>query len=274
MEAQTLKEVQKAEIDITKEIFDICRKHQLKCSLVGGSAIGAIRHQGIIPWDDDVDLAMPRSDFNKFCSVCKKELPEHLFLQYFGTEPNCAFIFAKVRKNHTYFPETYSKDIKMHQGIWVDIFIYDKVSDDEKTRLRENQRIQFLKNLLIVKVGYKLPENAGFIVKLLYYPSKLLALFTNKKKLQKKLVSLMSRHESEQTKYIIPYAGAYGFEKELMPSDLFEDLIDVKFNGYDFMIFKEYDLYLKSIYGDYMKLPPVEKRTGGNHFLDDSEIKL
>lgn len=274
MDTTTLKTIQNIEKEITEEIFDICNRHNLRCSLVGGSAIGAVRHQGIIPWDDDIDLAMPRSDFERFCEICKKELPDHLFLQYFGTEKNCAFIFAKVRKNNTFFPEYYSRDIEMHQGVWVDIFIYDKVSDDPKVRQKENQKIQFLKNLLIVKVGYKLPPNANLSKKLLYYPSKVLAAMVDQKKIQDKLTGLMSKHELEDTQYLVPYAGAYGFERELMPADIFEDLIDVEFDGYTFKLIKEYDFYLRSLYGDYMKMPPIEKRTGGNHFLDSDEIKV
>lgn len=275
MENSTLKKIQAIELNIATEIFKLCSKHNLKCSLVGGSAIGAIRHKGFIPWDDDMDLAMPRLDYEKFINICKTELSSEYFLQCFETEKNCALIFAKVRKNNTVLPEKYSSHIDMHQGVWVDIFVYDNVSDDPNIRKKELRKLRFFRNLLIIKVGYKLPDNRTSIQdKLSYFFGRILALFFNKTWLQKKCYKIMTAHKHENTSYIFPYGGAYSSQKELMPNDFFRELIDVCFENRRFQITAMYDLYLSNLFGDYMTPPPVEKRIPENHFLDENAIEV
>lgn len=273
MDNETLHKLQQIELEIAEEIFRLCKKHHLRCSLVGGSAIGAIRHQGFIPWDDDIDLAMPREDYCKFVQICKTELNPSFFLQCFETEEECAFIFAKVRKNDTYLPEYYSEHINMHQGVWVDIFIYDSVSDNPAVRKKEIFLLNFYRNLLIIKIGYKLPKNkTSLIDKVAYNCGKLFSLFFNKTWLQRKCTAIMTSHLNESTKYLFPYGGAYSNEKELMPSSFFNSLIDVSFEGKQFKITALYDYYLKNLFGDYMTPPPLEKRKPNNHFLDEKAI--
>ena len=198
MDDTLLKQIQQTELEIASEIFRICRKHQLRCSLVGGSAIGAVRHHGFIPWDDDIDLAMPRKDYERFSSLCKEELSENYFLQDFDTEENCAYIFAKVRKNDTYMPEEYSKHIKMHQGIWVDVFIYDNVSDNPKIRKREINQLALYRNLLILKTGFRMPRNkSGFFNRAVLYPiGKCCSSFFDASYLKRKCRQIMTRHQN------------------------------------------------------------------------------
>ena len=275
MKDETLRQIQAIELDIATEVFRLCSKHNLRCSLVGGSAIGAIRHKGFIPWDDDIDLAMPRSDYERFVEICKTELNKSFFLQCFETEENCAFIFAKVRKNGTRLPEYYSEHINMHHGVWVDIFVYDNVSDNPRIRKYEMKLLQFYRNLLIIKIGYKLPKNKrGFVKKIAFSCGKLLTLFFPKNFLQSKCHKIMTRHINERTSCIFPYGGAYSNKKELMPNDFFQELIDAPFEDRVFKITNKYDYYLSNLFGDYMTPPPPENRIPGNHFLDESSIVL
>ncbi|MDF9836943.1 MULTISPECIES: LicD family protein [unclassified Breznakia] len=264
----TLKNIQKIELEIAAHIFDLCRKHKLTCVLAGGSCLGAIRHKGMIPWDDDIDLAMPRNDYERFIELCEKELSSKYFFQHLDSEENCAYIFGKVRKNNTKLTEEYSHNIKMHQGIWVDIFPYDNISDSHLRRKFNNMWISFYKNLLIVKVGFGIPRNSSFLFSVAYYISKIISLFFSKKFLKKKLRKHMLKYNNQKTEKIRPYAGAYG-EAENMSNDLFENPIEVDFNGYKFLTFKDYDMYLTKLYGDYMTPPPPEKRNGGNHHIKE-----
>lgn len=275
MNNELLFKIQQIELEIADEIFRICRKYELHCSLVGGSAIGAIRHKGFIPWDDDIDLAMPRPDYEKFIQICKTELNSDFFLQCFETEENCAFIFAKVRKNGTCLPEYYSEHIDMHQGVWVDIFVYDVVSDNPKEREHERKLLSFFRNLLIIKIGYKLPKNRNnLLYKTSFIFGKILSIFFSKSWLQKKCLTIMTLHENERNSFIYPYGGIYANDKELMPSDFFENLIDVPYEKSVYKITKYYDSYLSSLFGDYMTPPPENERSPKNHFLDEKKIIL
>lgn len=272
MNKDILKKLQDTELEIASIVFEICGKYNLRCSLVGGSAIGAVRHKGFIPWDDDIDIAMPRPDYERFVQICKTELPEKYFLQCFETEKNCAFIFGKVRKNGTYLPEEYSEHLPMHQGVWVDIFVYDKVSNFAAERTKDLDKLTFYRNLLIVKAGFKLPRNRdSFTQKLAFQIARLATLFFSTSWLQEKCTKIMTSHENDSSDYIFPYGGAYSPEKELMPITLFDNLIDIQFEDRTFKLTSEYDFYLTSLFGDYMTPPSPEKR-GSNHYLDESKI--
>lgn len=122
-------------IDIQTSIFKImleferiCRKYQIKYILDGGTMLGAIRHSGFIPWDDDADFAMLRKDYNKFCKVCKKELGADFYLETKGVNKKYPYAFAKLRLNGTVYKETFLNNLNVHPGIWIDIFPIDKTS--------------------------------------------------------------------------------------------------------------------------------------------------
>ena len=123
--SKTFLELKKIELEMFKYYLAICEKHDLKYFLIGGTLLGAVRHKGFIPWDDDIDIGMPRPDYEKFLLVAQKELPEHIFLQTHNTDieyPNC---FAKLRNSDTTFIETSCKKLKINHGIYIDIFPLD-----------------------------------------------------------------------------------------------------------------------------------------------------
>lgn len=112
---------------ITKEIIRICNKYTLNYFVIGGTAIGVYYWNAIIPWDDDIDIGMPREDYERFLQIAPNELDNNYFLQWTKTEPHTPFWFAKVRENNTLYIESHFKTIKMHHGIFVDIFPFDNI---------------------------------------------------------------------------------------------------------------------------------------------------
>lgn len=116
--------------EILAEIHRICTKYDISYFLIGGSAIGLYYDKGVLPWDDDLDIGMTRENYNKFLKVAEKELTEEYFLSYMDTDPHTPFFYAKVKKNGTLFVEERYKSINMHQGIFVDIFPYDRVPNN------------------------------------------------------------------------------------------------------------------------------------------------
>lgn len=264
-----LLKLQNIELDILKSFSQLCEKHNLTYFLVGGSCLGMVRHQGFIPWDDDIDLGMPRKDYEKFCEIAKKELPEDLVLQNFDTEPNCGLIFGKIRKKGTILSEDYSYQIPMSQGVWIDIFPYDFVPDDEKTRQRKYRKVLFYKNLYIVKSGYKNPHPESWMYRIAYGIAKMVVAPLSLHFLIKKIKKFMIC--KEETEYVFPYGGAYP-KKDLFTKDLIEETVKMPFEQAKFRTFRQYDRYLKQLYGDYMVLPPVEKRTGGMHHIHEIDL--
>jgi lipopolysaccharide cholinephosphotransferase len=125
--------------DILAEIIRVCDKHNIPYVIIGGSAIGAFFEQSILPWDDDVDIAIKRADYERFLKVAPQELSKEYFLQWLGTDPHTPFYFAKVRKNNTLFVEGMFSQLPIHHGIYIDVFPFDKIPDN--LRLRKAQRV-------------------------------------------------------------------------------------------------------------------------------------
>lgn len=266
MEGAELERLHNLEMIICDEVFRICKKYNLQCVLWAGSCLGAIRHKGFIPWDDDIDLAMPRKDYEKFKELAKTELNEKFFFQDIDTDKKCGLIFGKVRMNGTVLSENYSYHIHMHQGVWVDIFPYDKVSNRSFIRKKDRCILSIWKNIYIVKSGYKMPENRSKKMLPIYYITKIISKLFSFHFLRNRIYGVMTAHEKENTEYFFPYAGAVG-ERNLMPMDYFDDIQWLPFEDRKYGVSKMYNYYLTSVFGNYMELPPVEKRVGGLHFV-------
>ena len=116
--------------EILAEIDRVCKKHNIPYFIQGGSAIGAFYNKGVVPWDDDVDVGMTRENYNRFLDLAPAELDSRYFLEWFGTESNTPFYFAKIKKNNTLFVEQIWRNMDIHHGIFVDIFPYDRIPDN------------------------------------------------------------------------------------------------------------------------------------------------
>lgn len=135
--------------EIISEIDRICQKHDIRYFVTGGTAIGAHFWQAIIPWDDDVDIGMTRDNYERFLSVAPDELSPLYFLQTPETEKHTPFIFAKVRRNDSMFSESQFSSIEMHQGIYVDIFPFDRIPADKRAEKRQYNQLHLLNGLFI-----------------------------------------------------------------------------------------------------------------------------
>ena len=122
-----LRRIKKIQLEILIQIDRICKKHKIHYSLYAGTMLGAVRHKGFIPWDDDLDICMLRNDYNKFLKVWKKENTNGYILQNKDIEPNFTQSFSKIRKDHTTFIQAEWEQGKYHTGIFVDIFPIDRI---------------------------------------------------------------------------------------------------------------------------------------------------
>ncbi len=252
-------ELKKIELDMFRHFLEICHKHQLKYFLIGGSCLGSVRHQGFIPWDDDIDIGMPRDDYESFLSIAPRELPEYLFLQTTKTDPEYPNNFAKIRNSMTTFIETSVKDFVMNHGVYLDIFPIDgyRMSKGEKLRNKiytTRMVVEFLareKQMSTIKrVGIK-------VIRILN---------PNWKRARDRRDDLIKKNKYNQCDMVANFCGAWG-KKEIMPKSYFGEGVTVTFEGIDVIIPEQYDMYLKQLYGNYMQFPPEQDRAS-HHYCE------
>ncbi|MCR4592830.1 MAG: LicD family protein [Bacteroidaceae bacterium] len=148
---EELEKLQTALYQILSEIKRVCKKHGIRYFITGGTAIGAYFWEKILPWDDDVDVGMLRPDYEHFMSVAQEEFGDEYFVQTPETDSHVPFFFMKVRMNGTEFNEETFSHIKMHQGIYVDIFPFDKVPKSKRKEQIQYNILNFLNGLFIAK---------------------------------------------------------------------------------------------------------------------------
>ena len=255
----SLRDAQMLMVDILKEVHNICERHGLKYFLDGGTLIGAVRHKGFIPWDDDVDIGMPREDYEKFLEIAKKELPGHLFLQTFETDDKYDIyqVPCKIRYNGTILIEKgIAENSEMHNGVYIDVFPYDSLPKKKfMYKLQRTLSYNVLKSFIRIR---EKPEKLSIKNRITFTFYKVVrALFPYKRR-KKFFDFLVSWND-----VISPYM-AYGLdtiwsEYVYKKSDYFE-LSKLEFEGNYFYGPKNYDAILTQLYGDYMTLPKEEDR--------------
>ena len=251
-----LRTLQLTILDIALEFQRICEKHNLKYFLIGGSLLGAVRHQGFIPWDDDMDVGMLREDYERFLEICPKELGEEFFLQTYKTDEYYTHPFAKIRLNNTSLVEDYSQNSKQHNGIYFDIFTYDNMPESKIKQKFHYFSFKCLKWAARGKNDYYFIETkkrrfAKFMSFALF--------FLSKKKVIRMCDNVCSMFNKKVCKNVINMGGAYNYNEYTLRTNL-ENLSELDFEGYKFSVPANYKELLSNMYGDYMKLPPVEQR--------------
>lgn len=242
--------------EIQMQILDIidvfCKNNGLRYSLAAGSLLGAVRHHGYIPWDDDIDIMMPRPDYEVFINEFIG-YNSNLVLQDAHTDPFHYLPFAKVYDKRTELIQSNSIG-----GVYVDIFPIDGLPD--LSNLADYySRVQALTNQLWYSMtpnyqyvkDNRLMLKAKVFVKHLIYPSRT--------KVIKKWKHLYNSYPFDKSNYAGEITSIYGM-KEHMPKCIFEKYVVMSFEGRSYKCIQEYDTYLSSLYGDYMTLPPVEER--------------
>ncbi len=248
--------------------FDrICRKHDIKYSLDGGTLLGAVRHNGFIPWDDDIDVIMLRKEYQKFKKIAKTELDtERFFLQDYTTDPGYRWGWAKLRRNGTAFVREGQERLKQHSGVFIDIMVADNVPDGFIERRIHHLGCYIVRKLMYSEVGQYEENNP--VIRYIY---KCMA------KVKREDIFRMRNHlirnaGTKRTELVSHYTYYYPANMRYGRwRDCFDEMIDHEFEGRMFPIFKQYDKYLKPGYGDYMKLPPESER---EPHLTLSELKL
>ncbi len=267
---EQLEKIHMLELKIALEIKRICDKNGIRYFLTAGTLLGAVRHGGFIPWDDDMDIGMLRSDYNRFVEACKTDLGDDFFLQTWDTDPEYPFSFGKVRLKGTHFVECFSEKCGANNGIFVDVFPFDSVPDLKLKKLLQAERYFVFKRLLWIKKGMgQNMKTAGLKEKIKYYVFRFFSLFCNYKLVKKHFLKAQTKYNDMKTEKVVA-DGSYSYGKESINRKWTEDLEYVKFETEEFLTYKNKTEYLEYFYGDYMQLPPLEKRD--RHMLMDVDF--
>lgn len=260
MKNKDIRELQKVLIEMIDFINKICRENDIMYYVWGGTALGAVRHKGFIPWDDDLDIAMTQENFDKFKKVLEKEKTDKYFLQEWHIAGSESIEYAKLRKNNTTFIEKQFMNRKdLHQGIFVDIFILRKCPTDVKIQKELFNKAHFIMGIGLSERGWK-PKTAVQKIAFLAYkilPKKLIV-----DKVMKEICSYDTLKEDYDYSLFLDKSA---FEKAVFRPEQFEEPVELEFEGIKVYAPKDTDAYLKKIYGDYMKLPPEEQRIKDVH---------
>ncbi len=258
-----IERIKRIEMDIMREIDRICRENDINYFLVGGSLLGAIRHKGFIPWDDDIDIGMLREDFEKFRRLCPKVLPSHLSYQSYTDEPTSHYIFDKVRLKDTYFSTKFSnKFIDIENGIFIDILVYDRTANSDFFQKLHINSIRFFRRLINIRWVGKARRGIHYTASKIMLPIMKKVPFLTYHYFFEKALQMFDFKKN--SKYLIDGVGQ-NLEKGPFPMDWFEELIDVPYEDMVFKAPKAYDAYLRHWYGNrYMELLPLSSRNSGH----------
>lgn len=255
MDNEMLRKVQAELLGILKSIDKVCKENSIQYFLDSGTLIGAIRHHGFIPWDDDLDIGMLREDYEKFNKIAQMELGDSYFWQTWETDPEYAMPFGKVRKKNTIYLEMNSHVFK-ENGFFVDILPYDFAPEDlnERALLKKNQKTVHRK--LLMKSGYKpwiVEGKKDYKRRLGYIPYQVLSLLSSRDQLINQYNSITFSVSSRKTVY--EQTGRMYYPLEWMRKTIL-----VEFEGEMFPAVSHYHEWLTTAYGDYMTPPPEDQR--------------
>ena len=252
-----IKNIQHCLLIIAKEIKRICEKNSIPYFMIAGTLLGAVRHQGFIPWDDDMDFGMFRADYNNFIAACEKDLnKECFFLQNVYTDDGFGKYYTRILLNNTSIDYEYIKDVKCHKAIFVDVFPYDSIPESKVLRKKQSIITSFAMRLIKKKMKYGIEcYTLGGKIELLFER------FFTRKTLIKIYENEMQRYNKNQnTSWVCCSNGGEGYSKESLRRSWLNSTELMTFEDTEFPGSVLYDEYLSYFYGDYMTLPPENKR--------------
>lgn len=258
MERSLLRKVQLTQMEILREVDRMCRENEIRWFLCCGTLLGSVRHQGFIPWDDDVDIGMLREDYEKFCRLAPEKMDPRFCVQSWHTEEAYPLPFAKVRMRGTLYVEAKST-LFQENGFYIDVFPFDNAPDTQQAQEAHAQKLNDLFRLMLMKSGYQPwleKDRMNWIKRIGYLPY------------QRKARKFSHQELSEQYDAMaasVPKGALVcrqrGLRKlECYPAKWFQTQVLRSFEGEQFPVPGDWDAILTAQFGDYMTPPPEEMR--------------
>ncbi len=270
----TLEKLKRAELHILKDFIAVCEKYDLKYFICWGTAIGAVRHQGFIPWDDDIDVGMLREDYEKFAKIAKKEMSDHYYVTTPKTMKNYASGVIKVQRLGTKFVPEFSRTMKCRLCLHIDIFVFDNADEDEELLKKKIHKVRTISKILFL-CGSPYPEVPmkgviGKIAKAICFMAHYVFKITHLsiRWLYEKMEKISKSANDKDTGSVICYNCLKPMQSKMKMEDLFP-LAEMEFEGIKVKLPGNYDKYLTNYYGNYMELPPEDKRVNHVAYIVD-----
>ncbi|VEG71545.1 LPS biosynthesis protein [[Pasteurella] aerogenes] len=264
MSNQILKLIQRKELNIFKEFIRVCNKHNLNYYILGGTLLGAVRHKGFIPWDDDIDIGMPRQDYEKLMRIDASEFLSPYKLVSEMNTPSFTKAFMNLQDSSTKLIMTYSNE-ELDASLWIDIFPIDGLPKNPIKKWLHEQNYLFSRMLVQLSQFDKIVNqnklDRPFIEKLIIKLASVISIerILKYEMCQKRYLSVISKYDMNEY-YSGNYTGAYKL-RELVPTEYFGDGVMLQFEDIQVRGPQKYHEYLEAIYGqNYMQLPPEESR--------------
>ncbi len=249
--------LQQKELDLLKIFLEICVRLELRYFLVCGSALGAVKYNGFIPWDDDLDVGLYREDYNRFLKEAPKFLPKGVFLQTYDTDPYYPNIFAKLRDSETTYIEKAVTEIPMNHGIYIDIFPLDGYPLDvaEQRKLEKKKR----RYKHVISCAYQVDRSikGRIAVQLMRF----VGIHKNTQKYLRKYERLISAYPIKNSLLVCNHGNWQG-KREYAPKEQYGQGEILTFEGLQVRVPEKYDEYLTQKYGDWRAELPKEKQIG------------
>lgn len=265
-----MNELQKTILDIYKSVYKLCKKHNIRFYAIGGTALGAVRHNGFIPWDDDLDIGIPIEQYNYFFELCKKELPKHLVIFDYHKSKHCLIYWNKISDARTTFLEKNTIQWPdYHYGVFIDVMPICGVPPIPY--LKKYNKMVFKYHLL-----NHLRQNSFSQMRLRRYAFyKLLLMPIN---IFIKRTFWLEKLDKYQSKYLFDDSTLVGCtwlplsEKYIFKREWFNDIVEIKFEDTFMPCCSGYDEMLKTQFGNYLELPPEKDRVS-NHYVEIVDLK-
>ena len=266
---EQLHNVQKIEVENLKVFIDVCQKLDLEYVVYGGTLLGTEKYQGLIPWDDDIDVALPRDSYEKFCEKAAEVLPEGYFIQTPYNTPMSPFPYTKLRKRGTKYVEYINRNINIESGIYIDIYPIDRIPDNENARKQQFKNVRKWILIYVCRQGRLYDRKIKGIKEGLKNVARWLVCYLLKifprDYCMKKIDYYMTMYNKKNTK-------RYAALNSPNYDNIYENFYPLKkglFEGIEVMMPGDFRQHLKKRYGDYSKLPAEEERVGHIPYILD-----
>lgn len=270
--SKEIKQLWAAELDLIEKLKEVCERNQLKYFIAGGTLLGAVRHKGFIPWDDDVDFLMPREDFEILKTIASREFKEPYFFQTEESDPDI-FLggYAKLRNSNTTMFENVHIYHDANFGIWIDIFVLDYVYEDSKKRKKQIKKIRFLQKLIYAK-NYREYKSFLFFPKSRWIFYKFTAMFCSRRRLCIKMSQAMTCCKTSAYVSNLNYSYRQYWSQCFNTND-FADSILLDFEHLTLPAPVGYHNVLSMLYGnDYLDFPPKDQQKPHHNVILEPNI--